>query len=70
MIEVKKRQGEVPSALLYRFTKKVKQSGVLKEAKRRRFYGRKPNRLKLRLSAKHRALKQAEISRLKKLGLL
>lgn len=70
MIEVRKKEGESGAGLLYRFTRKVKQSGVLLEARKRRFYHRVKNRGKRRLSAVYRARKRTEVARLKKLGLL
>ncbi|MEK9180351.1 MAG: hypothetical protein AAB897_02985 [Patescibacteria group bacterium] len=69
-LEVKKREGESPSALLFRFTKKVKRSGVLREGRARRFRGRGISRIKRRVSALHREEKKKEIERMKKLGLL
>lgn len=70
MVEVRKKEGESSAALLFRFSKKVKRSGVLKEAKKRRFHKRAVSRRQRRLSAGHREEKKAEIERLKKLGLL
>ena len=70
MIETKKRSSESPSALLFRFTKKIKRSGVLKEARGRRFKGREISRIKRKISAIHRARKREEVERMKKLGLL
>ncbi len=69
-IDVRKREGESPSALLFRFTKKIKRSGILKEVRGRRFKGRKINRNKIRLSALHRERKKKEVERAKKLGFL
>ncbi len=69
MIEVRKKEGETPASALFRFTKRVKQSGVLIEARKRRFRGRPMNRRKRRLGAQYKALKKAETARLKKLGL-
>lgn len=69
-MEVKKREGESSSALLYRFTKKVQRSGVLREAKKRRFHKRTQSKLKRKLSALHRETKKKEKERAKKLGLL
>jgi len=69
MIEVKKKEGESPSSLYFRFSKKVRRSGVVLEVRKRRFYGRVVNRRKVRVSAGHRAAKAKEIVRLKKLGL-
>ena len=67
-IEVKKREGESASALLFRFTKKVQRSGVLKEAKKRRFRGRPQNRRRVKLSALYREQKKKEFLKAKKLG--
>jgi len=69
-IQVRKKEGESPSALLFRFTKRVKRSGVVREARKRRFRGRSVNRVKRRLSAIHRERKREEVERMKKLGLL
>lgn len=70
MIEVRKKEGESPAALLFRFSKRVKRSGVLKETRARRFRRRSINRVKRRLSALHREEKKKELERLRKLGLL
>ncbi len=70
MLNVTKKEGESAASLLYRFTKRIQQSGVLREAKKRRFKNRTPNRLKVKLSALHREAKKKEIARNKKLGLL
>lgn len=69
-IEIKKKEGESPNSLIFRFTRKVKQSGILVEAKKRMFKERTPNKRKIRLKALHREKKKAEIERLKKWGLL
>ncbi|MBI3589458.1 MAG: 30S ribosomal protein S21 [Candidatus Liptonbacteria bacterium] len=69
MVKVLKKEGESASALLFRFSKKIKQSGVLREAKRRRFRQRPLNKRKRLVSALHREKKKSEIERLKKLGL-
>ena len=68
-IDVKKKEGESPNALLFRFTRRIKRSGVLKEKNKRRFTTRKPNKTARRNSAIHRAGKRTEIARAKKLGL-
>ncbi len=70
MIKVTKKEGESASALVFRFSKKIKQSGILKEVKKRRSRTRPLNKRKRRLSALHRHAKKEEISRLKKLGLI
>lgn len=69
MIEVKKKEGESSQSLLFRFTKRVRQSGVLTEARGRRFRDRNVNKRKIRLSAQYRAEKKAEMLRKKRLGL-
>jgi len=69
MIEVKKREGETTNALLFRFTTRVKRSGVLKEKNKRRFRHRPANRRARRLSALHREHKRLEVTRARKLGI-
>lgn len=68
-MEVKKRENESSTALLFRFTRRVKRSGVLKEANKRRFTHRATPRRARRASAIYRATKQVEVARSKKLGL-
>ena len=68
-IEVRKKEGESASALLYNFSKRIKRGGVLKEARKRRFRSRPTSRLKRRRSAVHRDVKRKEVERAKKLGL-
>lgn len=70
IVHIQKREGESPMSLLYRFTKKVQQSGVLKEARKRRFHHRTVNKTKRRSSALHRETKKREIEHAKKMGLL
>ena len=67
-IEAKRKEGENINALLYRFNKKLKQSGVLKEAKKRRFRSRDTNKNKRRAGAIYRTAKAQEIKRTKKLS--
>jgi ribosomal protein S21 len=68
MIEVRKKEGENVGSLLYRFSKKVRQSGILKEVKKRKFKDRPINRRKIRLAALYRIKKEQEIAELKKYG--
>ena len=70
MLEVKRKENESASSMIYRFTKKVQQSGVLRESKKRRFFARDESRLKRKLSALHRTKKSEEVARQKKLGLI
>jgi ribosomal protein S21 len=67
-IEIKKREGESANALIYRFGKRVKQSGLTKEVKKRRFQGRAANKRKRRLSALYRMKKMETLARERKLG--
>ena len=67
-VTVKKREGESATALVYRFSKKVQRSGVLREARSKRFHSRKTNRNMRRKSALHREKKSAEIEKAKRTG--
>ena len=69
-MQVKKKDGETIGSLLYRFSKKVQQSGILKEAKKRRFYKRSPNRNKRKLAAMYREDKAKEVTKDKKMGVV
>jgi len=70
MIEVKKKQGESASNLLFNFTRRIKRSGVLREARKRQFHSRRISRIKRKLSALHREDKKRGIERAKKLGII
>jgi len=70
MIEVRKKQGESASNLLFNFTKRIKRSGILREARKRRFYARKLSRVKRKSSALHREDKRQRMERAKKLGVI
>jgi len=67
-VVAKKREGESPTALVYRFSKKVQRSGVLREARSRRFHSRKVNKNMRRKSALHREKKSKQIEKAKKMG--
>ncbi len=69
-MELKRREGESISAFLYRFSKKIQRSGVLREAKKRRYKDRPVSRIKKRLSALHREQKKKEIEKTRKLGIV
>ncbi|MGB9609109.1 MAG: small ribosomal subunit protein bS21 [Minisyncoccia bacterium] len=69
-IEVRKKEGESVQSLIFRFTKKVKQSGILTEARKRQFRERPQSKLKKRRSAIYRSEKKKEFEKKKKLGLL
>lgn len=67
-MELKRRGGESMSAFLYRFSKKMQQSGVLREAKKKRYKHRSVNKNKRRLSALYREGKRKEAEKTKKMG--
>jgi len=67
-MEVKKKPKEPTSFLLRRFTQKVRESGILVEAKKSQFYRKKPSRGQRRKSALEREAKRRQRIRLKKLG--
>ena len=69
-IEVRRKQGESTNALMFNFSKRIKRSGVLKEARRRLFHERPVSRIKRKVSAIHRSNKKKEIDRARKLGVM
>ncbi|MCD6283809.1 30S ribosomal protein S21 [bacterium] len=68
-VEVKRKPKETISALVRRFSRAVQKSGILIEAKKRRFYVKKPTKRERRESALRRIKIIKEQERLKKLGL-
>ncbi|MDD5430817.1 MAG: 30S ribosomal protein S21 [Candidatus Pacebacteria bacterium] len=68
-MHINKKEGETTGSLLYRFSKKMQQSGILREARKRRFHNRPISRLKRKLSAIHRDAKKKELAKNKKMGL-
>lgn len=69
-IIIKKKEGEPITSLIYRFTKKVQQSGVLREAKKRRFSHRRVTRNKRHISALYKLEKTSKIIKERKLGIV
>jgi ribosomal protein S21 len=69
-MEIKRREGEPISAFLYRFSKKMQQSGILIEAKKRKRRNRSISKFKRRLSALHKEQKKKEVSKARKMGTL
>ena len=67
-ISLKRKDGESSSSLLYRFSRKVVQSGLFKENKKRKFHARAVNRNKRRVSALHREEKRVEVAKAKRMG--
>lgn len=68
MIEVKRKEGESVGAFLHRFSTKMKQSGVLLEAKKRRYRKRAVSRRARKVSAIYRAKKKKEFIKARKTG--
>jgi ribosomal protein S21 len=69
-ILVKKKEGESVGSLIFRFSKKVQHSGVLLEAKKRRFKKRTQSARSTHASALHRLAKKAEYDKMRKEGLI
>jgi len=67
-MEAKRREGEPTNAFIYRFSKKIQHSGILREAKKRKFKTRPESKLKKKLSALHREKKKKEIAKARKMG--
>ncbi|MDP2934479.1 MAG: 30S ribosomal protein S21 [bacterium] len=67
-MEVKRKPRESTSFLLRRFTQKVRESGILVQAKKNRFHIKKQSRLQRRKGALERVAKRKIKVRLKKLG--
>jgi len=70
MITVKRKEGESINSLLRRFNKRVYQSGILKEAKKRQFKTRNPSLRAKKLSALYKIKKEREIAKAQKTGIL
>jgi len=67
---IKRRKGENLSAFLNRASRVINRSGILLEARKRRFYATRPNKRSEKLSALHRLKVLNEIERKRKLGLV
>jgi len=67
-MEIRKKEGEAASSLVYRFNKRVQQSGIIKEVKKRRFKKRVESKIKKRISAIYKNTKLKEVQKLRKLG--
>lgn len=70
MVQVTRREHETTGALIRRFTRRVQRAGVLLQARKIRFYVRKPNRGERRRSAQRRSEITEERLELFKLGKL
>ncbi|MDP3999036.1 MAG: 30S ribosomal protein S21 [bacterium] len=67
---VRRKEGETTGSFLFRFSKKVQQSGILREVKKRKFHHRAKSRIKRKIAAIYRDDKKKEVERSKKMGLL
>ncbi len=70
MVEVRRREHETIGAMLRRFTRRVQQSGVLMQVRKKRFYKSAPTRRAIRAGALRRAEVTRERVKLQKLGKL
>jgi len=67
-LKIKKKERESSQSLVYRFSKRIKESGILLQARRLRFHQRsKSEQAKKRTALRREQLKK-EYQRLKKLG--
>lgn len=70
MIEVRKREGESNESLIRRFTRKVQGTGLIIQAKKRRFREPELNKNARRKSALRRATLRTKYEYMKKIGKL
>lgn len=66
-MQVKRKENESVGSFIYRFTKKVQQSGVLIEARKRRFRTRAKSRLKMKEAALYREERKVQVAKENKL---
>ena len=69
-IRVEKNERETNQSLIRRFTKRLKNSGIIRAVKKNRFWHRPKSEQMKRKSALRRLEKQAEIEKAHKLGKL
>lgn len=67
-LEVQKQERETPQSLIRRFTRRLKESGILNHARESRFYARKPSEYAQQKAALRRIEKRAEYEYKKKMG--
>jgi hypothetical protein len=67
-IEVKRKPKEPPQSLVYRFTKAVRESGMLLSLRDKRFRTREKSRMLKRLAALRREEKKKQLAMEEKLG--
>ncbi len=67
-LEVNRKEKENNSSLVHRFTRSVMQSGIIKEARKRRFRERPFSDMAKKKKALKREAKKAEYEKLAKMG--
>ncbi len=70
MVEVRKKDNENPISFIRRFTKRVQMSGVLLDARKRRYKQKQKNKRLVRLGALRREKINKDKEMLEKLGKL
>lgn len=68
MIQVKRKERETAESLIRRFSRRVQQSGVLKQVRKLRFRAAEQSKGKRRAEALYKTEIRKEIERLKKMG--
>ncbi|MFH1714154.1 MAG: 30S ribosomal protein S21 [Candidatus Nealsonbacteria bacterium] len=69
-LEVKKQERESSQGLIRRFSKRIQKSGVLRQARKNRFFSRPKSKQMKKRAALRRGQLTAEYQKKKKLGLL
>ncbi|MGC8881121.1 MAG: 30S ribosomal protein S21 [Minisyncoccia bacterium] len=69
-IVIKRKEGESVTVFINRANQIIKKSGILLEARKRRFYIKKPNERAQKLSALHKIKVLKEIENKRKWGLI
>lgn len=68
MVQVRKKDGESPEALLRRFTRKIQQSGLIIRAKKGQHYQKPKTQEQMREDAVRKSKIRGKIEYLKKIG--
>lgn len=69
-LEIIKKERETSQSLIRRFSKRVKQSGILRRARKRKYKQRKKSRQLKNRAALRREEKKKDYQKKKKLGLI
>lgn len=68
VIQVTKNPNENNASILRRFSRRIQESGIIRNVKKNRYNTRQESKLKLKRSALKKMDRRKEIERLKKLG--